>query len=198
MIDLTRRRQIRQAAHAVLVRHAVKDPPVPVRRLIEAEGLTVAEMRWGRDCAVDGLLVRNKRAIALNVDKPERRQTFSLAHELGHYLLNHDGVRMGGIARVDIDHPPDEVADPEHELEQEADEFAGELLVPKFLLERYVSKPSRVDSSGREKSFSNNPFAQLVRVRESSASPASSKQLASVFAVSEEVLFVALSKHGLL
>ena len=189
-MDFSRREEVRDVARQVLKTHRITDPPVPVRTIAEAEGLTIAPMRWGRGHTLDALLVRNERLLAVNLDKPVRRQTFSIAHELGHYFLNHDEARLYG-GSIDIDHPP--VADPANQLEKEADEFGGELLMPRAFLERYA--PKRVEAVDSEE-FSFRPFEILARAR--LAKPLTVRQLADLFNVSREAICVALGKYDLL
>lgn len=175
-------------------KYNVQSPPTPLDEIITEEGLTIASMRWGKDSQLDGLLVRNKRIIALNIDKPPRRQRFSLAHELGHYALNHDYIKQLGPA-IDIDHPPENAHAHHESLEAEADEFANEMLVPGEVLKRMrgTAAQKRRDAS---EAF-HRPFAGLVK-RVHQERVLSEKELADLFEVSMEVLFIALTRQKLL
>jgi len=195
MADETRRGDhARAVAQTYIRKHDIQDPPTPIHQIIEAEGLTIAPMHWGKESPLDGLLVRNKRVIALNVDKPPRRQRFSLAHELGHYALNHDYLKQLGPA-IDIDHPPEGVHPRHNPLEAEADEFANELLVPPQLLKRFRLAPEH-QREGSGKAF-HRPFANLAR-RMNTQRVLKEKDLADLFEVSAEVIFIALTRHKLL
>lgn len=175
-------------------KYNVQAPPTPLEEIIIEEGLTIAPMRWGKDSQLDGLLVRNKRIIALNIDKPPRRQRFSLAHELGHYALNHDYIKQLGL-EIDIDHPPENVHVSHESLEAEANEFANELLVPGEVLKRV--RGAVAQKRGDASEAFHRPFAGLVkRVQQNRV--LSEKELADLFEVSTEVLFIALTRQKLL
>jgi Zn-dependent peptidase ImmA (M78 family) len=62
-----------------------------------------------------------KRCLLVNSKLPVGRFRFSIAHELGHFLLNHEP-----LAHIDEKRSP--------RLEREADVFASELLLPEALL----------------------------------------------------------------
>ena len=68
------------------------------------------------------------------------RKRFSLAHELGHWIFGH--TRSFPQSEVTIDHPPnpEDVKRNNKEEEAEANEFAGELLVPLSLLKESLKK----------------------------------------------------------
>ena len=61
--------------------------------------------------------------VVLNRDHPLCRQTFSLAHEVGHFLLHHP--RGGMMSSADTS-----------KLEREANAFAAEFLMPRRLMQR--------------------------------------------------------------
>jgi len=104
-------------------------PPIPVEDLITKLGLTIREVCTELD--IDAKLDANKMRITINrlQTNPFRRR-FSLAHELGHFVLNHH-IK------------PWEYEDPETGksfVEPEADEFAGSLLMPQHLLTEQIKK----------------------------------------------------------
>jgi Zn-dependent peptidase ImmA (M78 family) len=73
---------------------------------------------------------------AVNKDDHIHRRRFSLAHEFGHWKLGH--ARGYTYSEVTIDNPPDPEAYKKNSRneEMEANEFAGELLVPLAHLNR--------------------------------------------------------------
>jgi Zn-dependent peptidase ImmA (M78 family) len=185
---------VRVMAQGYIQKHDVREPPTPVDQIVVSEGLTIAPMHWGRNSPLDGLFVRSKRVIAINLDKPLRRQRFSLAHELGHYALNHDYLKQLGD-EIDIDHPPEASRFGHRTLEAEADEFANELLVPGALLKRFrEASTSQQEDTGE--AF-HRPFATLGKPRQNERAR-NEKALADLFEVSTEVLFIALTRHRLL
>jgi Zn-dependent peptidase ImmA (M78 family) len=74
------------------------------------------------------------KSIGVNSAQPPTRRRFSIAHEIGHYLHGHEDYdeskvlveeRRGSLSAYD-------------RQEQEANEFAAELLMPLFLLRQDV------------------------------------------------------------
>jgi Zn-dependent peptidase ImmA (M78 family) len=155
--------------------------------------LQVTLRSWGKQSRLDALLFRSHGLIAVNRDKPSLRQRFSLAHELGHYALNHDYLKKFG-PDVDIDHPPEDSHPMSGKFESEANDFAGELLVPRTLLLKFRSKKEDTEDEESKESF--RPFADLAKRLQ--GRPLSEQELANKFRVSKEVMFIALGKNGLL
>lgn len=101
----------RTKARQVVRDYGVISPPVMVHDIAQRTGFTVrASKSLG---TLRARLVGN--VIEVSADEPPVAQRFSVAHELGHHFLG-------------TQHGDGETA------EREADAFAGELLVPDFLL----------------------------------------------------------------
>lgn len=169
-MDLDRKRVgfVREMARKYLKKYRVDTPGTPVEEIIKGEGLRIEYRPWGSD-GLSGLMLHKARVIAINIDKPRRHQRFSLAHEFGHYALNHDYLKTQAFGSIDIDHPPDATMRPtDSVIEQEADEFGGELLVPLRILK------------------------QVYRYEKNYA------KLGDVFDVSKEVILISLMKHHLI
>ena len=115
----------REMARKVLKKYGVTRPGTPLEDIAEGEGLKILYRRWPN--SVGALLLRKERTIGVNSDHHPNRQRFSIAHELGHYFLNHrlDEYEKG----ITLDNPP--VGDDFSKIQnREANEFANELLVP--------------------------------------------------------------------
>lgn len=75
------------------------------------------------------------RAIYVNRDDPPNRQTFTIAHELGHHYLHRDFILTHPDQyKVLYRKPMGRETDP---IEKEANSFAANLLVPTEWLKRY-------------------------------------------------------------
>lgn len=156
----------RDTARGVLKKYGIKAPPTDVSYIAAQEGLLVKLIpTWPNQ--VSGLLLRDECIVGINGNHSPRRQRFSLAHELGHWFLRHD--MPWHDEEVTIDNPPQLADRKNHPSEDEANEFAGELLVPLAQL-----KPA---------------------LREAADRPAA---LADVFDVSEQALWVRILRHRLL
>lgn len=115
----------RGMARKILIKYGVIQPGTPVEEIGKGEGFKIIYQKW-RD-TVGGLLLKSQKIIGVNSNHHPHRQRFSIAHELGHYFLNHrlDDYEKG----ITIDNPP--VGDNFSRIQNsEANEFANELLVP--------------------------------------------------------------------
>jgi Zn-dependent peptidase ImmA (M78 family) len=111
----------RAIARKILKKHGITSPPVDVAALIKAEApgfRVIYEEGWPDH--LSGLTSKAEQTIRINGTHSPLRRRFSLAHELGHICLEHEVILPH---RID-----EETIGPE--LEREADEFAGELLMP--------------------------------------------------------------------
>jgi hypothetical protein len=102
----------RNEADRFLLKHKVSNVPVDVERLARAEGFTIERRPLGDD---DGETVGQ--CITVNSDQALVRQRFTIAHELGHFVMHSS-------------HGADD------DSERQADVFAGALLIPRDLLRR--------------------------------------------------------------
>lgn len=96
----------------------------------------------------------NKKGIIVNSNLYSRRKNFTIAHELGHYFLDHPLGEAGVIlcdqnAVFGKDKP---------EIEKEADYFAACLLMPRALV---LKRIEYIKNSNTRVSFPINNFNQL-------------------------------------
>ena len=75
---------------------------------------------------LSGLLLPDRREIWVRRDEPHARRRFTVAHEIGHWVL-HAEVGRVYCRSSDLELAPD---DRDHEVEREANRFAAELLMP--------------------------------------------------------------------
>lgn len=126
----------RDMARSILKKSNSFKLPIPVFEIAKYFDFTVVFLDQPPD-KFSGIMHRSKKAIGINKHHHIVRQRFSLAHELGHYFLDHpSGDEI----------MPDEVGSKQYKIfESEADEFAAELLVPRELLKDVIKKNSEVE-----------------------------------------------------
>lgn len=115
-------------------------PPTPVLEIAEDNGVNVVFADFGVNAeTVSGLCDFPNSRIYVNQDDSSERQAFTIAHELGHWLL-HRAIFEKEPDRYPVlprfSHPNH--ADP---LEKEANKFAATLLVPLNLLRPVKNSP---------------------------------------------------------
>lgn len=131
-----------QLAEATLIKHGVSSPIVNVFNIAQSEGLTLKEFspEDGELANVAGFFDPASKTIFINKDDATNRQTFTVAHELGHYLLGHDATTYGVLPRWQnpgIEKKPEE---------KEADCFAANLLVPEDMIKKTMREYGLTDS----------------------------------------------------
>lgn len=129
-----RRRKVEETVQQLLASQKLDKPPVPVERIARLQGVRI--FLQSLDNSISGFLYRdsNQAVIGINTHHPKVRQRFTLAHELGHFLLHQE-------EKVHVDHGfqiqlrDDLSSQGVDESEMEANLFAAELLMPKTFLE---------------------------------------------------------------
>ena len=108
-----------------------KTYPVPVEKVAEKMGLEVVEFPFHDN--ISGLLKKEEGIIGVNKNQHPVRRRFTIAHELGHFLLGHG-----------MENPQDEIVDghfAKSDLrEREANVFASALLMPSAWVIEAVKK----------------------------------------------------------
>lgn len=110
-------------------------PPIPVLEIAEDCGVNVVFDSFGKQGErVSGVCDFRSRRIYVNSNDNFVRQRFTIAHELGHWMLHRELFekqpdRYGVLPRFSR---PD-FSDP---IEQEANRFAADLLMPQHLLKQ--------------------------------------------------------------
>jgi Zn-dependent peptidase ImmA (M78 family) len=135
-----RRKQIRETVSKLLAGLNIKTAPVPVEKIVKSLKISLSFEEVDDD--VSGFLYRNKKAnkivIGANKSHHEHRQRFTIAHEIGHFLL-HEGALVHldsghGAFRINLRDSASSTG--EDNDEREANFFAAELLMPAAFLTR--------------------------------------------------------------
>jgi Zn-dependent peptidase ImmA (M78 family) len=121
----------------LLSEHNVKEPPIPIEKMIRAEGVTVRKINL-KD--ISGMIVRDKDSVLIGVNstQAETRQRFTLAHEFGHFML-HEGKPVHYDKQFRMDLRSSLSATGTDTEEVEANYFGSALLMPRIFLERDVA-----------------------------------------------------------
>jgi Zn-dependent peptidase ImmA (M78 family) len=112
----------------------ITTPPVDPVRIARGLGVTVYFVTFENDKKnVSGFFDCEERAIFVNKEEWPLRQTFTIAHELGHKVLHEEWAKSSEyrVLLRDQDYSGDEPH------EKEANAFAAQLLVPRFMLDEY-------------------------------------------------------------
>lgn len=133
---MARFRDVRQKATAILDLTGITEAPVNVKDIASVLGFKVVPYEFD-DNTISGMLVIDDevRAIAVNRNHHPNRQRFTIAHEIGHFLSGHEDYDQKDFVDQKKFYVDDSFVthDP---MEQEANAFAAELLMPERLLKR--------------------------------------------------------------
>lgn len=115
------------------------DPAEAARELgIEVQFVTFAEEKLRREVSGAYLIDDDdRRFIYINEDEAPKRQTVTIAHELGHHIMHPNYVKSQEYQVMLRYANPQGIPEFIRQKEIEADEFARHFLVPLTALERY-------------------------------------------------------------
>lgn len=123
------------SARQLLKKLNIEDCPIDPEKIAESLGVKIVKMFFEKS-DISGLLKRigkdGNPVIAVNETDPPARQKFTIAHEIGHYLLHKSENIMIDTEQV---HFRDENSSTATSLKEiQANQFAAELLMPNYLL----------------------------------------------------------------
>ncbi len=122
----------------VLADNCIKEPPVLAKELAENTGLNVVCVKFNeidpKYSNISGFIDIDSCNMYVNALENPKRMNFTIAHELGHYLLGHTSKAEYGelLFRRPLSNEDDPV------IEKEANYFAANLLVPKDFLRKTI------------------------------------------------------------
>ncbi|UFH57563.1 ImmA/IrrE family metallo-endopeptidase [Spirosoma sp. KNUC1025] len=138
-----RQKEIEQLAKNLLTEtNCYSYPPIDVEEVARRKGIQIIRFDFGEE--VSGVLITEKGTsiIGLNPENGHKRQRFTIAHELGHYILGHQrsGMFVDTPERYFTMFNFRNAASSTGELvqEREANAFAAALLMPLDLIQKVI------------------------------------------------------------
>jgi len=136
-----RRKHIQFLAEQLLRRHRIRSAPVPIEDLAGALGVSV--VKEPTDDELSGFLYRDRvqksAIIGVNANHHPNRQNFTIAHELGHFLL-HEGDEVHVDRGFQIKLRTEFSSKGVDIEERESNLFAAEILMPASFLKSDLKK----------------------------------------------------------
>lgn len=129
------RRRIQQIAVELLRDYTTI--PTPIEQIIKELGIKL--LPYNMEDGISGILLIEKNNITIGYDKkePEHRKRFTMAHELGHYMLHRDGGLF--VDKEFKMYRPSSSKVPSTEYKEwEANEFAANILMPASALKKEI------------------------------------------------------------
>jgi len=135
MTDIPDFKKAQTKALEILDQFGYTSPPVDPVKIARDLGIRVffADFK-DEDDKISGFFFAEKNEIYINKHEYPQRQTFTIAHELGHKFLHEDWLKSSNYQVLLREPIPSVANDPK---EREANAFAAHLLVPRFMLDKY-------------------------------------------------------------
>lgn len=151
-----RQKQIEDTAKDILIRTGSYNAPVDVIQVVGKLGVSLEGYDFGDD--VSGVYINegSKTIIGFNNTNGEKRQRFTIAHELGHSVLGHkrDGLFVDNPSKYfTILFRDNDSSTGEYLQEREANAFAAALLMPKELIENAIREYYSADDFPKDEEF---------------------------------------------
>jgi Zn-dependent peptidase ImmA (M78 family) len=146
-----RERQPDYMATFLLDHLGISRPAVPVQLLAENLGIRVIETDLEAD--VSGALITQSSGtlIAVNARHGKNRQRFTLAHEIGHFVLEHSGMKSHVDRHFTVIRRDNNSSTATDQLEIQANRFAASLLMPTNFIVKEFAKYGSFDNDTIDK-----------------------------------------------
>lgn len=125
----------------ILLSHEFNVLPIKIEEIVKSLEITIKRYEFNED--VSGVLVIDENGQAIigyNPNESESRKRFSIAHELGHYILHSNKSKGIFIDKLMFRKNIKLYSKKEEKIEAEANYFAANLLMPKSLLLEEIKK----------------------------------------------------------
>ncbi|MCX6795790.1 MAG: ImmA/IrrE family metallo-endopeptidase [Candidatus Falkowbacteria bacterium] len=124
-------------AEKLLNKYEISIAPVDVEKIAGDMGIEVSRMKFSKDEISGAIKIKGKSgnpAIAVNEDHCKERQRFTIAHEIGHFILHSiDNFHIDSTEAVYF-RDANATSSTTNIKEVQANQFAAELLMPKSMI----------------------------------------------------------------
>lgn len=127
-------KQIEDTATGLLEKLSLNYAPVPIKNIIKKLDIGLKPDELGEE--ISGLLVieNNRAVIGYNSEESIVRQRFTMAHEIGHFVLHCDKNAKNQLFVDSIMYRKNFSSESEKRREMQANTFAASLLMPRKLV----------------------------------------------------------------
>ena len=136
-MTLNRKKEIELLAIEILLKYQINENPGrQIKKIVCGEGIELIDYHeWAEEVCGRFMYINDTPVIYYNAKHTEHMQVFTIAHELGHYFLNHlDDTEPETICLNRDFERMDDSSDEKAKKEVEAHFFASCLLIPLHLL----------------------------------------------------------------
>lgn len=142
-MNKVRENKIDRLILSILEKCNVNKLPIDVNKIAEKYNIEIKLKPYDGNDDLSGVLLRESEQtiIGVNANHPETRQRFTIAHEIGHFLL-HEGDPLFIDKKYFVNYRHSTATDGANAKEIEANNFAGMLLIPTRFLEKDLNEES--------------------------------------------------------
>jgi Zn-dependent peptidase ImmA (M78 family) len=129
-------------AYALLEKFKINKPAIDIDKIVKGLGLSLVPYKFEDE--VSGVLILDDSTgiISYNIAHKPNRQRFTIAHELGHYILHRKSEKLFIDKDFIVKYRSNKDYDTaEMQQEQQANAFAAAILMPLNLLQAELKKP---------------------------------------------------------
>lgn len=135
---MNKKGEIELRANSLLKQFSIKKAPVAVEDIVIGLGLSIREDEFGD--SVSGFLISKDKNNVIGINRAEIdvRKRFTIAHELGHFMLHSNQKDDIFISKVHFRNEASTTG--EIRKEREANSFAANILMPAKFIIREINK----------------------------------------------------------
>ncbi len=132
---------IKKKVNELLDNVSVKSAPIPIEKVANSVGATIRYKPLDNDLSGMFQRIDDKTAvIGINSSHADVRKRFSIAHEIGHFILHDENLHIDEKVRSNVQYRNEYSSLGVDDREIEANQFAAEILMPEEILLKDVGK----------------------------------------------------------
>ncbi len=135
------------------IKYCIENPKIDLDNIAEMLGLTIEEAFFFNE---SGKIIDEEKKIYVNALEYPYRKRFTIAHEMGHFILGHSGESFRKLSIHDYDDFF------EKSKERSANQFAADLLMPAKSLMIQISKYVRDRAFDKEHDFNESEIDEML------------------------------------
>jgi Zn-dependent peptidase ImmA (M78 family) len=141
MLDRSSYEQCEVAAGDVIAHSNISEPPVDIIGIVKRMDIQLMEYNLGDDTSGILVMQKGKGTIGYNPKDSHVRRRFTIAHELGHYLLHRtsNDLFVDNFFLIKF-RGNNSYTEQDYLQEQQANAFAAALLMPKTFIQEEMKK----------------------------------------------------------
>ena len=134
-------KRIEDLTSRILTELEIESVPIPINKIVRQKGLKLKSFNFGEVVSGALLIKDGKGTVGYDPEESKVRQRFTIAHELGHYILHGNLNETLFVDKKSRVHFRDQKSSTGESLqEQEANAFAASILMPEKMIKKELSK----------------------------------------------------------